>query len=282
MWRTLGKPKYRLCHTELSHFLGSVQGWKMNDDASTLSKEFHLGDYGPVCDWMGRSLRFCYHHYAEEPPPSLKWFFYTVTVSFSSEDLLNNKQAQIAAFLNDTEIHYATKRNTSDGMSVSGIEWPAVILEDTGRHSAEHFKLLYPRGECNGIARRDEFLNTSMAQWYQRADYLVKRYSRDKDQQRQQPSQMTLDEMIKGADGRKRRKERREKRSQEMTAQQEEEEERRLEEQRLEQALEDPTSVLPRETREKLMEAQKDDGFQDVRRERQGHSPLLSGRSLNM
>jgi len=93
---------------------------------------------------------------------------------------------------------------------------------------------------------------------------------------------MTLDEMIKGADGRKRRKERREKRSQEMTAQQEEEEERRLEEQRLEQALEDPTSVLPRETREKLMEAQKDDGFQDVRRERQGHSPLLSGRSLNM
>eukprot|EP00760_Papus_ankaliazontas_P027447 PhM_4_TR3338/c0_g1_i1/m.12819 len=286
-WRDLTiKEPFLLDDAETSDVMSSLHGWTHDAEAKVLKKEFELGDVAGLYEWFGRCLK--YVHMRTTVNPKIVWFYTSATVTFALDQhndgdgraAIRSDQAQVAAFMDDTEREYSMRRNTSKGVGFTGIVWPDETRKAVA-DATDSFKQMYHQDKN----RRESFINSNITQWTQRSDYLVRRYSREKIEFRQT---MTFDDMLKSSPARRRRKERIQMRIKEQNQAAVEEEVRRAraeeqmnEDENAEQdsdPIMDVWAGVPREKREFLQA--EFPGDHDVRAYRQGLSPMATGRTL--
>jgi hypothetical protein len=191
--------------------------------------------------------------------PKVEWFYAELTFTLPPTPAAE----KLALFINDQERLRCGLRNQSKGTSVSGMLWSPELTARVQTISEEDFCWCLTEDRN----RTQQFLQDTMLQWHNRADYLVARKSREKKEFRQD---ITLNQVIQEGQERKRRMQQRKMKEVEKTE--------LTKEKKLSEWDNFVADVLPREVRESL--DRESDGMEDVRFSRNGSTTAGYGRSM--
>jgi hypothetical protein len=159
-------------------------------------KCFNIGEFAHVYSWLGKAAAL-----AEELDtfPLLDWFYSEVTVTMP----LSPRGLLIAKYMNEQELLFGTKKNFSSGTDI--FEEGSQLLDDEAM--CDKLASRSRHSFCwilNGQERMSSDFNSEIyLQWYHRADFLVKRRSREKKEFR---LNMTLEQILKSSSQQRRRR----------------------------------------------------------------------------
>lgn len=238
-------------------------GWTMFPSSSTpaeaefdVRKTFMFLKQNAQYNLLGQAMAF-----ARELNciPKVEWFYAELTFTLPPTEV----GELVALFLNDQERLRCGLRNQSSGTSVSGTQWCPDMLARVQTKSEEDFCWCLTEDRN----RTQVFLQDTLLQWHNRADYLVSRMSRQKKEFRQD---VTLSQVIQEGQERKRRMQQRKLKDNERL--------QLTKERKISEWDNFVTDVLPRDIRESL--DRDSDGMEDVRFSRTGGSTAGWGRSV--
>jgi hypothetical protein len=191
--------------------------------------------------------------------PKVEWFYSELTVTLPPTPAAE----KLATFLNDQERMRAGLRNQSSSTSSSSTLWSPELMAKLQTKSDEDFCWCL----TDDTNRTRQFMQETLLQWHNRADYLISRKSREK---REFRPDITLNQVILNGQERKRRMQQRKLKQ---------EEHLHLTKESNQTDWDSfVTDVLPREVRESL--DKESDGMDDVRFSRTGSTTGSVGKSL--
>jgi hypothetical protein len=139
--------------------------------------------------------------------PKLEWLYseLSATIPFAEG------QETLAAYMNDLETSWCGNRNLTGHTGNSTVLWSSQLKERAESRARNEFCLMLTSDQKS----TEKFLTETYVQWQHRADYLVTRKSRDKQDYRQD---LTLQKVMQNGQERKRRMQQRKVRAEQSEA----------------------------------------------------------------